>query len=227
MEAAGIPSSHSTAEAAAEVPHVTSWPAERIVGRASALKIGMWVFLLSDALSFAGLLISYGVLRAGADVWWHAGEPAFGINFTAALTFLLICSSLTMVMAVAAAREDRRRQTLLFLGLTVLGGLGFLAGQYYEYFGLGSHHGLLAQGLRFGQSHRATTFYLITSFHGLHVTAGVIYLSVVLGLTAAGRYRGARHDAIEVAGLFWHFVDLVWILVFTFVYLIPTPPPAP
>lgn len=221
MEAAGIPSSHVASEA---TPDATSWPAERLVGRASALKIGMWVFLLSDALSFAGLLISYGVLRAASAEWWPAGEPSFGINFTAALTFLLICSSLTMVMAVAAARENRRGQTLLFLGLTIIGGLGFLVGQYNEYFGLGGHPGLLAEGLRFGQSHRATTFYLVTSFHGLHVTAGVIYLTIVFLLTAAGRYRNGRHDAIEVAGLFWHFVDLVWILVFTFIYLIPTAP---
>jgi cytochrome c oxidase subunit 3 len=212
------------AEAATEATKATSWPAERLVGRASALKLGMWVFLLSDALSFAGLLISYGVLRAGAERWWPAGEPAFGINFTAGLTFLLICSSVTMVMAVAAAKEDRRGQTLLFLGLTILGGLGFLTGQYNEYFGLAGHHGLVAEGLHFGQSHRATTFFLITSFHGLHVTAGVIYLSIVWLLTAAGRFRHGRFDAIEVAGLFWHFVDLVWILVFTFVYLIPTAP---
>lgn len=213
--------------AEAEAPKATSWPAERLVGRASALKIGMWVFLLSDALSFGGLLISYAVIRAGSDVWWQPGEPAFGINFTAALTFLLICSSLTMVMAVAAAREDKRGPTLLFLGLTILGGIGFLTGQYNEYFGLGGHHGLVAEGLRFGQSHRATTFYLITSFHGLHVTAGVLYLTTVFGMTAAGRFRHGRYDAIEVAGLFWHFVDLVWILVFTFVYLIPTATPSP
>lgn len=183
----------------------------------------MWVFLISDAFSFGSLLISYGVLRAAAAVWWPQGEPALGINFTAALTFLLICSSVTMVMAVAAAREDNRKQTLLFLGLTILGGVGFLAGQYNEYFGIG-HPGLVDEGLRFGQSHRATTFYLITGFHGLHVTAGVIYLCVVFALTAAGRFRGGRFDGIETVGLFWHFVDLVWILVFTFVYLIPIGP---
>jgi cytochrome c oxidase subunit III len=200
-----------------------AWPADAHVGSASALKVGMWTFLISDALSFAGLLISYGVLRGGAQVWWHEGEPPLGINFTAALTFLLICSSVTMVMAVAAAKEGKRQQTVVYLALTVLGGALFLAGQYNEYFGIG-HPGLVEEGLRFGASARATTFYLITSFHGLHVFTGVVYLTVVLIRTALGKHDGGRHDAVEVSGLFWHFVDLVWILVFTFVYLIPASP---
>jgi cytochrome c oxidase subunit 3 len=190
------------------------------MGRASALKLGMWIFLLSDAFSFGGLLISYGVLRASSARWWTAGEPALGINFTAGLTFLLICSSVTMVMAVAASRAGQRRQTVTFLALTALGGALFLLGQVHEYFGIASA-GLLERGLRLGGSHRATTFYVITSFHGAHVLTGVIVLLVMLGRTLR---RGIRADAIESAGLFWHFVDLVWILVFTFVYLIPPAP---
>jgi cytochrome c oxidase subunit 3 len=190
------------------------------MGRASALKLGMWIFLLSDAFSFGGLLITYGVLRAASGVWWAAGEPALGINFTAGLTFLLICSSVTMVMAVAASRAGQRRQTTMYLALTALGGVLFLLGQVHEYFGIASA-GLLEQGLRFGGSHRATTFYVVTSFHGAHVLTGVIVLLVMLGRTLR---QGLRPDAIESAGLFWHFVDLVWILVFTFVYLIPPAP---
>jgi cytochrome c oxidase subunit 3 len=190
------------------------------MGRASALKIGMWIFLLSDAFSFGGLLLAYGILRAGAGVWWHAGEPAFGITFTAGLTFLLICSSVTMVLAVAAAREGRRAETVRFLALTILGGVLFLTGQFHEYFGI-HERGLIARGLHFGQSARATTFFLITSFHGLHVFSGVVLLTVML---VRARRDGGNPDAIEAAGLFWHFVDLVWILVFTFVYLIPARP---
>jgi heme/copper-type cytochrome/quinol oxidase subunit 3 len=193
------------------------------MGRASALKLGMWIFLLSDAFSFGGLLLSYGILRAGAEVWWPKGEPDFGINFTAALTFLLICSSVTMVLAVANAKEGHRGRTLTYLGLTILGGALFLVGQYNEYFGIG-HPGLLEQGLRFGASHRATTFYLVTSFHGLHVFSGVVYLIAVFLRTARRKFDGGQVDAVETVGLFWHFVDLVWILVFTFVYLIPATP---
>jgi cytochrome c oxidase subunit 3 len=198
----------------------TGWPPERFMGRASALKLGMWIFLLSDAFSFSGLLISYGVLRAASLRWWQPGEPALGINFTAGLTFLLICSSVTMVMAVHAARrgEAGRKRAAAFLGLTILGGVLFLIGQYHEYFGVAGA-GLVEQGLRLGQSQRATTFYVITSFHGAHVLTGVIVLLVMLGRSLRSHTPPA--DAIESAGLFWHFVDLVWILVFTFVYLIP------
>jgi cytochrome c oxidase subunit III len=195
------------------------------MGRASALKLGMWLFLLSDAFSFSGLLIAYGVLRGAASVWWPVGEPPFGIGFTAALTFLLICSSLSMALAVAGAREGRKGMTLAMLGLTIAGGALFLVGQAHEYFGLVGD-GLLAQGLRFGASHRATTFYVITSFHGAHVFTGVVLLLIML-IHAARTPKtalGLRADAIESVGLFWHFVDLVWILVFTFVYLIPTAP---
>jgi cytochrome c oxidase subunit III len=201
------------------------WPAERFVGRASALKLGMWVFLISDAFSFSGLLIAYGVLRASARRWWPMGEPPLGINFTAGLTFLLICSSVTMVLAVAAAREGKRNQTALFLALTMLGGLLFLAGQYHEYFGIAGA-GLLEQGLVLGRSHRATTFYAITTFHGAHVLTGVIVLGVMLARVSRQDSVGEPlSDAVESAGLFWHFVDLVWILVFTFFYLIPAAPP--
>ena len=200
------------------------WPAERFVGRASALKLGMWVFLISDAFSFSGLLIGYGVLRAASARWWQPGEPPLGVNFTAGLTFLLICSSVTMVLAVAASREGKRQETALYLALTMLGGLLFLTGQYHEYFGLVGP-GLSGHGLALGHSHRATTFYAITSFHGAHVFTGVIVLGVMLVRTLRADEVAARADAIESAGLFWHFVDLIWILVFTFVYLIPTAAP--
>jgi heme/copper-type cytochrome/quinol oxidase subunit 3 len=191
-------------------------PADPFFGQATSGKIGMWIFLVSDAFSFAGLLIAYGVLRSGAPVWRHEGEPSLGIHFTAGLTFLLICSSMTMVMAVAAAREGARRQAAGWLGLTALGGALFLAGQFHEYFGIVGP-GLVQQGLVLGGSAYASTFYVITSFHGLHVLSGTVYLLVMLGRTLADR---ATANELEVLGLFWHFVDLVWILVFTFVYLL-------
>jgi cytochrome c oxidase subunit III len=204
------------------------WPDDPQYGKATAGKIGMWIFLLSDALSFAGLLLAYGILRGGSKTWPPnlalvdaAGrhEPHLGINFTAGLTFLLICSSVTMVLAHAAAVEGNRKKLVTFLALTALGGALFLCGQFQEYFGIWSE-GLSKEGLYFGHSAYATTFYLITSFHGLHVTTGVIYLTVMTIRTAMGKYDGGNHNHIEILGLFWHFVDLVWILVFTFVYLL-------
>jgi cytochrome c oxidase subunit 3 len=206
-------------------PAVRAWPEDRHMGQASPLKIGTWIFLLSDAFSFGGLLLAYAILRGASTEWWPKGEPDLGINFTAGLTFLLICSSVTMVLAVLGAREGDRRATVRYLALTILGGVLFLLGQVHEYFGIGTA-GLVERGLVFGGSARATTFYLVTSFHGFHVLSGVVLLAVMLARTLRGRYDGRNHDALEAAGLFWHFVDLVWILVFTFVYLIPVEAPA-
>jgi cytochrome c oxidase subunit III len=192
-------------------------PTDAHFGNATLGKIGMWIFLLSDAFSFGGLLLGYGILRGGAETW--GGAPAFGINFTAFLTFLLICSSMTMVLAVASATEGDRKATIRWLALTALGGALFLLGQMEEYFGvLGIFsHGLTHEGLEFGKSARASTFYVTTGFHGLHVLTGTIYILITLFRTMSGKTDA---NDIEILGLFWHFVDLVWILVFTFIYLL-------
>ena len=218
------------------------WPDDPDYGTISSGKMGMWFFLLSDAMSFAGLLLTYGLLRGGAKTWYFPQEggeamekaaaaanwftePTLGIPFTAGLTFLLICSSVTMVMAYANIVEKNRPRATLYLALTVLGGTLFLCGQMQEYWGtfafLFHHEGLIADGLIFGKSHYATTFYVITAFHGCHVLTGVIYLSIMLARTMMGKYDDGDFNQIEIAGLFWHFVDLVWILVFTLIYLIP------
>lgn len=217
----------------APLPH--EYPIDAQFGRATLGKMGMWFFLLSDAMSFAGLLLGYGILRGGAEHWRCTAEvaaktgcvvePELGITFTAGLTFLLICSSVTMVMSYAALLEHNKKSAMKWLAATVLGGVLFLCGQMQEYFGLFSfifgHHGLIAEGLHFGQSHYATTFYCITSFHGLHVFSGVCLLSGVLYKMWRGAYDDGNYNHLEIAGLFWHFVDLVWILVFTVVYLMP------
>ncbi len=200
------------------LPH--EFPVDRDFGRATLGKIGMWIFLLTDALMFAGFLLGYGILRGKSSVWQPAGEPTFGIPFTAGLTFLLILSSVTMVLAYASALQRNKKRTMLFLALTALGGILFLCGQYKEYFGLLGHPGLTDEGLIFGHSARASSFYLITSFHGFHVFSGVVFLLVTLYRTWRGHFDDGNYNDIEICGLFWHFVDLIWILVFTFIYLI-------
>lgn len=197
------------------------WPPDAHTGTASIGKLGMWTFLLSDAFSFGGLLLAYGILRGGSKLWFDPAlhEPKLGINFTAALTFLLICSSVTMVLAHAAAVEGKRKELCTYLALTILGGVLFLFGQYQEYFGIFGE-GLTHEGLIFGQSAYANTFYITTSFHGLHVFTGVCYLTAILVRSLMGKYDHGNHNHIEIVGLFWHFVDLVWILVFTFIYLL-------
>ncbi len=194
-------------------------------GTATDGKIAMWLFLLADAFSFSGLLLGYGILRAGRDDWPIPGDH-LGIGLTAALTFWLILSSVTMVMAVSSAAEGDRAGTIKWMAFTVLGGIGFLGGQYYEY----SH--LIRDGINFYQClptgatefcppQFASTFFMITGFHGLHVLSGTIYNSVILFNTMRDKFTPeANANQVEIAGLFWHFVDLVWILVFTFVYLI-------
>jgi cytochrome c oxidase subunit III len=192
-------------------------PPDAHLGDATPGKIGMWVFLVSDANMFGGLLLAYGVLRGGSKVWRPPEQPRLGINFTAGLTFLLICSSVTMVLAYAAMAEGDRKKAVRFLLLTALGGVLFLCGQYHEYFGIW-HPGLTQQGLAFGSSAYASTFYVTTGFHGAHVFSGVVLL--LLTALSVGRGKANVHD-VEAIGLFWHFVDLIWILVFTLIYLIP------
>ena len=198
-------------------PAMTRWPRDEQFGTASSGKIGMWIFLISDALSFAGLLLAYAILRGGSVLWRHPGEPPLGVNFTAGLTFLLICSSVTMVLGYASALDGRRREASVWLALTALGGVLFLCGQYQEYFGIWSP-GLTKEGLVLGGSAYASTFYVITSFHGAHVLSGVVFILVTLVRWLRGTATSAQ---VELLGLFWHFVDLIWILVFTFVYLLP------
>src|SRR3979411_1861568 len=119
--------------AAGPPPREITRPTDAQFGRASAGKIAMWIFLVSDGLSFGGLLLAYGILRGESVTWRHEGEPALGVPFTAALPFLLICSSVTMVFAYEAAVEQKRRRAAVLLGLTALGGALFLLGQYSEY----------------------------------------------------------------------------------------------
>jgi cytochrome c oxidase subunit III len=200
-------------------PQITgSWPPDAQFGRANPAKLAMWIFLLSDFLSFVGLLLAYGILRAGNAVWRHPGEPALNIPFTCLLTLVLIASSISVIVAYDAARDGNRLRTMRWLGITALGGVLFLLGQYAEWIGI-LHPGLMHEGLVFGRSEYASTFYVITGFHGMHVTAGVVYLLAVLARAARGLVRASE---VELVALFWHFVDLVWNLVFVLVYLIPT-----
>jgi len=187
----------------------------------SSGKLGMWIFLVGDAMGFGTLLCGYGAMRYGsAD--WPTPYQHLGINLTAFMTFLLICSSVTMVKGLEGVKNGRRRTAQIYLLLTIIGGAGFLGLQAYEWTKL-IGEGLKIFGNPWGASLFGTTFFIITGFHGMHVTAGVIYLSVMLALvskptTALG--PGWTYNVVEISGLYWHFVDLVWIMVFTFIYLL-------
>ena len=200
------------------VAHPGVEPAESPLTPESWGKLGMWMFLVGDAMSFGGLLAGYGALRYGsAD--WPVPADVLGIPLTALMTFLLICSSVTMVKALAAIKKGDQRGLRNFLLLTILAGLIFLGLQAYEWTHLIGEV-LPEKGLTFTRHLFGTTFFVLTGFHGMHVTGGVIYLSCIVAQGVRGKYSRDRWEAVEIVGLYWHFVDLVWILIFTFVYLI-------
>ncbi|MBI3077455.1 MAG: cytochrome c oxidase subunit 3 [Deltaproteobacteria bacterium] len=178
----------------------------------------MWIFLMGDAMSFGGLLAGYGALRYGsAD--WPVPSNVLGVGLTAFMTFLLICSSVTMVLGLAAIQRGDQRGLRKFLLLTILGGVAFLSMQAYEWTHL-IERGLTLSGNPFGATLFGTTFFVLTGFHGCHVFGGVVLLSTMLVQAMRGRFSEHDFNNIEVSALYWHFVDLIWILVFTFVYLL-------
>jgi heme/copper-type cytochrome/quinol oxidase subunit 3 len=188
-------------------------------GKASPGKIGMWLFLVTDAMSFSGFLIAYACLRATKD-WPTPAKALGGVGLSGFMTFLLICSSVSMVLTIDACKQKNRQAMLNWLLFTICGGAGFLGIQAYEYSHLIGHMGMGFASYAHGTSLFASTFFSITGFHGLHVLSGVIYLIVMFVHAYRGDFDNGDYNQLEIAGLFWHFVDLVWILVFTFVYLL-------
>ncbi len=195
-------------------------------------KLMMWLFILSDAFTFGGLLTVYGALRVSSPRWPET-EKVFALHLfggeqplllIAIMTFILVSSSGWMALAVHAAYNRDRTRTVRYLLLTCLFGLLFLGCQAYEW------SKLLQEGLRpwaapaeppfYGIRNFGATFFTLTGFHGLHVLSGVIYLLVVAWRVARGVYdRLNSYEGVEIAGLYWHFVDLVWVFIFTFFYL--------
>jgi cytochrome c oxidase subunit 3 len=178
-------------------------------------KMMMWTFIITDGLLFAGFLASYGFARLSNPGWPDQGA-VFHLPFIAAMTFLLISSSATMAAAVQASRDGDRSQAGTFLLLTALGGLGFLGMQAYEW------STLIGEGMRLGSNPWGAAlfgsyFFLITGFHGTHVLTGALVLLITALRWRAGK---TKPEGVEMAGLYWHFVDLVWVFIFTFFYLI-------
>lgn len=190
-------------------------------GKASPGKLGMWIFLVTDAMSFSGFLLAYGVLRAQKEWPADPAEALGGVTLSGFMTFLLICSSVSMVLSIDACRNKNREGMLNWLLFTIVGGAAFLGIQAYEY-----HHLMHDMGMTFatysgqGSNLFSSTFFAITGFHGLHVFTGVCYLIFMYKKAFDGKFADGNHNELEIAGLFWHFVDLVWILVFTFIYLL-------
>lgn len=177
-------------------------------------KLGMWIFLLSEVMFFTALIGGYIILRFSRPDAWPAPGEVLNIPVTAVNTFILICSSVTMVKAYAAAAAGHQAALRGWLVATVLIGAAFVGVQAYEYVELVSHGFFPSSGLY------GSTFYTMTGFHGFHVSMGVLCMIWVTGKAFRGGYSAADHRGVEVIGLYWHFVDLVWIILFTIVYLI-------
>lgn len=178
-------------------------------------KMMMWWFIVTDALLFAGFLGSYGFHRLGSPNWPDTAE-VFHLVLITVMTFVLISSSATMAVAVAAARHGDRGRVKTFLGFTVVGGLVFLGMQAIEWSGFIADGGRLHSN-PWGDAGFSAYFFMVTGFHGTHVLLGVVILLITLLRARAGK---GTANGVEVAGLYWHFVDLVWVFIFGCFYLI-------
>jgi cytochrome c oxidase subunit 3/cytochrome o ubiquinol oxidase subunit 3 len=177
-------------------------------------KLGMWLFLGSECLLFGGLISTYMLYRGRVGTG-PTPSQIFDIPFTSVSSFVLLMSSLTMVFAVSAAAKKDDRATSLWLTVTALLGATFVGGQVYEFTVFKS------EGLGFTTSLFSSSFYTLTGFHGVHVTVGIIMLMALVGILQRSAVPGEMSETIEMIGLYWHFVDIVWIVIFTLIYLIP------
>jgi heme/copper-type cytochrome/quinol oxidase subunit 3 len=177
-------------------------------------KLLMWAFLASDCMFFGTLIATYMVYK-NRSLDGPLPREIFDIPYTSVSAFVLLFSSLTMVLALAALQKGDERRMRIWLTSTALLGCVFLGGQYYE-FNVFYHEGLTLSRNLFG-----STFFTLTGFHGTHVAIGVFWLLSLVAQSLRGRLHQEHSLMVEIAGLYWHFVDIVWILIFTLVYLIP------
>lgn len=204
------------------------WAADRQVFPVAWGKAMMWIFLLSDTFIFSCFLVSYMKVRISTTVPWPNPSEVFSLTvfghtvpllLIAIMTMVLITSSGTMALAVNYGYRRNRKTTTLLMAATALLGATFVSMQAFEWTKL-IHEGVRPWGNPMGAAQFGSSFFMITGFHGLHVSAGVIYLAVVARRVWTGFYdRKGTYETVEIAGLYWHFVDLVWVFIFAFFYL--------
>ncbi len=192
-------------------------------------KAMMWIFLLSDTFIFSCFLVGYMNVRMSTTEMWPNPSEVFALDvggksipllLIAIMTFVLITSSGTMALAVNYGYRRNRKVTALLMFATAALGVCFVSMQAFEWTKLIVHEGVRPWGNPMGAAQFGSAFFMITGFHGLHVSCGVIYLSVVATRVLNGFYdRKGTYETVEIAGLYWHFVDLVWVFIFAFFYL--------
>jgi cytochrome c oxidase subunit 3 len=184
---------------------------ERAVRQTSGPVLGMVIFVASEAMFFATFFGAYFTIYSVNPVWPPAGFPRLEPGLATVLTVVLVASSVTLQVGVRAIRRDRTRAMLVWLGLTILLGAGFLGLQLYDY-------SLLGFGVRDGIF--GSLFYVMTGLHMAHVFGGVVFLVLVLAQGLGGQLTHAHHDSMEAGSIYWHFVDLVWICLFITFYVV-------
>ncbi|MBI5719399.1 MAG: heme-copper oxidase subunit III family protein [Burkholderiales bacterium] len=207
---------------------ISDWSGDQHTFHVAWGKAMMWIFLLSDTFIFGSFLTGYMTVRTSTTVPWpnpsqvfalHIGTTEVPLLLIAIMTFILISSSGTMAMAVNCAYSRDRINAARLMFVTAAFGATFVGMQAFEW------SKLIAEGVRpwgnpWGAAQFGSAFFMITGFHGLHVTAGVIYLIVVALRLRGGAYdRKGNYQIVEIAGLYWHFVDLVWVFIFALFYL--------
>jgi heme/copper-type cytochrome/quinol oxidase subunit 3 len=176
-------------------------------------KLGMWAFLGSECLFFGALISTY-LLYRGRSVQGPFPEDVYDIPYTSVSSFVLLMSSLTMVLALNAIQRGDHRRLRAWLLATALLGITFIGGQAFEF------TVFVNEGLTLSRNVFGSSFFVLTGFHGAHVTVGVLMLLSLFGMSVAGRLPPQNALRVELVGLYWHFVDIVWIVIFTVVYLI-------
>ena len=177
-------------------------------------KVAMWAFLGSECLLFGALIATYLVYK-GRSINGPFPKDIYDIPFTSASSFILLMSSLTMVLAVSSIERNDHKRLRLWLTVTALLGSSFIAGQIYEF------TAFVREGLTMKTNLFGSSFYVLTGFHGVHVTLGILMLLSLVNLSRRGKITQAKAETVEIVGLYWHFVDVVWIVIFTVIYLIP------
>jgi cytochrome c oxidase subunit 3/cytochrome o ubiquinol oxidase subunit 3 len=179
-------------------------------------KLGLWAFISSEVMFFTALIATYLVMKPrNIEMGGPIPHEFLGIGLTAVLAFILLMSSLTMVLALSAIQRGELRRFQIWIMATALFGATFIGGQIFEF------TEFTRQGLNLDTSLFGSSFYVLTGLHGAHVAIGIVWLVSLWGLAQQGRLTQVHSERVEVAGLYWHFVDVVWIVIFTVIYLIP------
>lgn len=218
----------TTIEQSGHAGLVADWAADKQTFSVPWGKAMMWIFLLSDTFIFSCFLTGYMSVRTTTTTPWPVPSEVFALTIAghhipliliAIMTFILITSSGTMAMAVNCGYRGDRNKTALLMVVTALFGASFVGMQAFEWTKLIVEEGIRPWGNPLGAPQFGSSFFMITGFHGMHVSIGVVYLLVVAFKVWRGDYVSRGYEIVEITGLYWHFVDLVWVFIFAFFYL--------